>query len=272
LSVWRLSDGRWRCAECRRATTATAGTILADTRLPLRTWFRAAWYLTNQKQGVSALGLQRALGLGSYETAWAMLHKFRRAMVRPGRELLDGTIEVDETYVGGAVPGKRGRGALGKTIVAIAVEARGVGESRSGSRWAVSDLLASPTCRRPTLTQFVQDFCTPGSVIYTDHWVGYNGLTTEGFKHHATNISASGDPAHVAMRRVHRIASLLKRWLLGTHQGGIGVRQADFYLDEFVFRFNRRRSKHVGLLFYRLLEQAVASGHTPVSAIVGGRP
>jgi transposase-like protein len=129
-----------------------------------------------------------------------------------------------------------------------------------------------PNVQAPTLSQFVQDSCASGSVIYTDHCVGYNGLKAEGFEHHATTVSASGDPAHLAMPRVHRIASLLKRWLLGTHQGGISVRQADFYLDEFVFRFNRRRSKHVGLLFYRLLEQAVASGHTPVSAIVGGRP
>lgn len=271
-NVWRFSDGRWRCADCRRATTATAGTIFADTRLPLLTWFRAAWYLTNQKQGVSALGLQRALGLGSYETAWAMLHKFRRAMVRPGRELLTGTIEVDETYVGGAVPGKHGRGALGKTIVAIAVEAHGVGAKSKRVALGRVRLARVPNVQAWTLAQFVQDTCAPGSVIYTDHWVGYNGLTAEGFKHHATNISASGDPAHVAMPRVHRIASLLKRWLLGTHQGGISVRQADFYLDEFVFRFNRRRSKHVGMLFYRLLEQAVASDHTPVRSIVGGRP
>jgi hypothetical protein len=168
------------------------------------------------------------------------------------------------------VPGKRGRGALGKTIVAIAVEAHGVGAKSKRVSLGHVRLARIPNVQAPTLTQFVQDTCARGSVISTEDWVGYTGLTAEGFKHQATNISASGDPAHVAPR-VHRVASLLRRWLLGTHQGGISVRQADFYLDEFVFQFNRRRSKHVGLLFYRLLEQPVASDHTPVSSIVGGR-
>jgi transposase-like protein len=255
----------------RKKTSPTAGTIFAETKLPLRTWFQIGWYVTNQKQGVSALGLQRALGLGSYETAWTILHKLRRAMVRPDRDLLVGEIEDDETYVGGAVPGARGRGALGKVVVAVAVERLPTGKSGRPASGRVR-LARIPDVTQATLTEFVEDTCAPGSIIYTDHWVGYNDLTAAGFTHHKTNISASGDPAHVAMPRVHRVASLLKRWLLGTHQGGISKRQVDFYLDEFVFRFNRRKSRHVGMLFYRLIEQAATRDHVPARMIFGGVP
>ena len=265
--AWRMSKGRnVRCAACRAETSITAGTIFADTHLPLKTWFAAAWYVTSQKPGVSALGLKRALGLGSYETAWSLLHKLRRAMVRPGRDKLVGELEVDESYVGGPEPGKRGRGALGKAIVAIAVEVRPRGASGRAR------LARIPNCSEDVLTRFVAEVAAPGSLIYTDHWGGYNGLGSAGFIHHPTNVSASGDPAHVAMPRVHRVSSLLKRWLLGTHHGGISVRQLDFYLDEFVFRFNRRTSRHRGLLCYRLLEQAMQVDPVPFAQIVGGRP
>ena len=262
-----MSKGRnLRCATCRADTSITAGTLLADTRLPLTSWFAAAWYVSSQKPGVSALGLKRVLGLGSYETAWSLLHKLRRAMVRPGRERLAGEIEVDESHLGGPAPGKRGRGALGKVIVAIAVEALPGGASGR------IRLARIPSCSQEILTNFVADVCEPGSVIYTDHWSGYNGLGAVGFIHHPTSIAASGNPAHVAMPRVHRVASLLKRWLLGTHHGGMRVRQLDFYLDEFVFRFNRRTSRHRGLVFYRLLEQATHINPVPVERIVGGHP
>ncbi len=264
--AWWLSEGRFRCAGCRRKTSITAGTIFAATHLPLKTWFAACWYVTSQKPGVSALGLQRVLGLGSYESAWALLHKLRRAMIRPGRDQLAGELEVDESYVGGPVPGKRGRGALGKAIVAIAVEVRPRGACGRAR------LARIPNCSQEILADFVSSVAAPASVVYTDHWSGYNELGAAGFLHHPTNISASGDPAHVAMPRVHRVASLLKRWLLGTHHGGIRVRQLDFYLDEFTFRFNRRHSNSRGMLFYRLLEQAVRIDHVPVAQIVGRRP
>lgn len=263
--AWWLSEGRFRCAGCRRKTSVTAGTIFADTHLPLKTWFAACWYVTSQKPGVSALGLQRVLGLGSYESAWSLLHKLRRAMVRPDRDRLAGELEVDESYVGGSIPGQRGRGALGKAIVGIAVEMR-----PRGTCGRVR-LARIPNCSQDVLTDFVRAAAAPGTVIYTDHWSGYNELGAAGFVHHPTNISASGDPAHVTMPRVHRVASLLKRWLLGTHHGGIRVRQLDFYLDEFAFRFNRRHSNSRGMLFYRLLQQAVQIEHVPVAQIVGGR-
>jgi transposase-like protein len=255
-----------RCAACRVDTPLTAGTIFADTRLPLTTWFAAAWLVTNQKLGMSALGLQRALGLSRYETVWTILHTLRRARGRPGRDKLAGELEVDESYLGGPKPGKRGRGALGKTIAAIAVE------TLPGGTMGRIRLARIPDCSQAVLTDFVAEVAEPGSVVYTDHWSGYNGLGEAGFLHHPTNISASGDPAHVAMPRVHRVASLVQRWLLGTHHGGVRARQLDFYLDEYVFRFNRRQSRSRGLLFYRLLEQAALLDPVTVREIVGGRP
>ena len=242
----------------------TAGTIFADTRLPLTSWFAAAWQVTNEKPGVSALSLERALGLGSYETAWTLLHKLRRAMVRPERDRLAGELEVDETFVGRPAPGTYGRGGK-KAIVAIAVEARPRGACGRAR------LARIPDSSEPELTAFVSSAAVPGAVVYTDSWQGYSGLQAAGFLHHPTSLAQSGDPAHAVMPRVHRVASLLKRWLLGTHQGAVRSQQLDFYLDEFTFRFNRRGSRQRGLLFYRLLEQAVAIDHVPASQIIGGR-
>lgn len=262
-SYWRMADGLRRCTACRRRSSATAGTIFAGTRTPLKLWFAACWYVVNQKNGVSALGLQRVLGLGSYETAWAWLHKLRRAMVRPGRDLLADAVEVDETYVGGVRPGKRGRGAHGKAIVVIAVEDRGKAAGRVRMR-------RIPDVRKATLTDFVLDTVARGAEVHTDAWEGYNDVGTHRFSHVVTNLSASGDPAHVVLPHVHRVASLLKRWLLGTHQGAVTFDQLDYYLDEFTFRFNRRRSRHRGLLFYRLLEQAVQTDPHPLNTLVRG--
>jgi transposase-like protein len=263
---WRMSKGRnLRCAGCRADASVTAGTIFADTHLPLTAWFAAAWYATGTKHGVSALSLQRVLGLGSYETAWALLHKLRRAMVRPGRDRLWREVEVDESYVGGVpVRGKHGRGAGRKAIVAIAVEKRGPGMGRI-RLGRIHDTSAD------SLLPFIEEAIEPGSVVSTDGHLGYKPLAATRYIHDRRSIQASGDPGHIAMPRVHRISSLLKRWLLGTHQGAVRPQQLDYYLDEFTFRFNRRGSNHRGLLFYRLLEQAVQLDHVPLAAIAGGR-
>jgi len=223
------------------------------------------WHVTNQKFGASALGLQRILGLGSYQTAWAWLHKMRRAMVRPGREKLRGFVEVDETYIGGLEEGTRGRQTEKKAIVSVAVEIhfpRGFGRVR---------LRRVPDVSAPSLTSFVREVVEPGSVVHTDGWKGYDDLPTWGYMRKKTVLSASGDPAHVAMPGVHRIAALLKRWLLGTHQGAVSARHIDYYLDEYTFRFNRRTSRARGLLFYRLLEQAVETEPTPYAQLIGGK-
>jgi transposase-like protein len=224
------------------------------------------WHITNQKFGASALGLQKVLGFGSYQTAWAWLHKMRRAMIRPNRDRLHGIVEVDETYIGGLEEGARGRHTEKKSIVAIAVEIHepmGFGRVRLGR---VPDVSAE------SLLPFVRGTVEPGSIVRTDGWKGYNELTECGYIHKKTILSSSPDPAHVVMPGVHRIAALLKRWLLGTHQGAISAWHLDYYLDEYTFRFNRRTSKSRGLLFYRLLEQAVQTNPTPYAKMIGGKP
>lgn len=253
---WRTEDGRWSCSECGRKVSVTSGTVFDHSRTSLQEWFAAAWYMTNQKQGVSALGLQRLLGLGSYQTAWTILRKLRTAMVRPGRDRLRGTVEVDETYVGGIERGVHGRGTECKFIVAIAIEIlspKGYGRVRLAR---VNDVSGA------SLIPFVCAAAEAGSEIRTDAWNGYNGLAEKGYSHQRVNVSQSGDPAHVSLPGVHTVASLLKRWLLGTHQGSVTAEHLDSYLDEFGFRFNRRHSRQRGLLFLRLLQQAVATPPT----------
>jgi transposase-like protein len=260
---WAMTRGLWLCAGCRRQVSVTAGTIFEGTRLPLVFWFRVMWYVTSQKNGASALGLHRVLGFGSYRTAWTWLHKLRRAMVRPGRERLSGTVEVDETYVGGEEDAVFGRQTLNKTVVVIAVEIhspRGFGRVRMHP---VAGVAAAD------LTPFVLETIQPGSIVHTDGWSGYNEIVQHGYHRHKTVISASGDPAHVALPGVHRIAALLKRWLLGTHQGAVSQKHLDYYLDEFTFRFNRRASASRGKLFYRLVQQAVNADPAPYRAIIG---
>lgn len=262
--AWRVARGQWFCAKCKRQTSVTAGTIFDATRKPLRLWFRIMWLVTSQKTGASALNLQRHLGFGRYETVWVWLHKLRRAMVRPGRDKLSGEVEVDETYVGGVERGVAGRQTEKKAIVAIAVETSGgkIGRIRLAR---VEDVSGK------SLTAFVQASVTEGSVIQTDGWDAYGGLVKLGYKHRPTNISASGDPAHVVMPAVHRVAALLKRWWLGTHQGAIGHRHLDYYLDEYTFRFNRRASRHRGKLFYRLAQQAVQAGPVAWTDVAAGK-
>ncbi len=205
---WEMAGGWLRCRACRRETSITAGTIFEGTRKPLRTWFLAMWFVTSQKNGMSALGLQRALGLGSYETSWTWLHKLRRAMVRPGRDRLAGEIEADETYVGGPEEGKRGRAVESKAIVAVAAEQRGRGIGRIRLR-RVKDVSAE------SLLAFLQEAVEPGATIHTDGWRGYAGLPAAGYRHQVTVISGGSEPAHEVMPRVHKVAALLKRWWSG---------------------------------------------------------
>lgn len=252
---YRANRGRLLCRICGYQGTVTAGTVFEKTRTPLRSWFAAVWYVTSQKHGVSALGMQRVLGLGSYQTAWAMLHRLRRAMVKVGRDRLSGKVEVDETYVGGRDVGKirAPHPNSKKSIVAIAVEViepKGFGRVR---------LRRIPEGSEMHLLPFICEFIERGSIVHTDGSAAYRSLNQHGYIHQKTVHLGGSDPAHVTMPAVHRIASLLKRWLLGTHQGSVKAPHLDYYLDEYTFRFNRRTSKSRGLLFYRLLEQAVVT-------------
>jgi transposase-like protein len=257
--AWPLRSARYQCAACAYQVSLTAGTIFQDTRTALKVWFRALWWVTSQKNGVSALGLQRVLGLGSYQTAWSWLHKLRRAMVRPGRDRLAGTIEVDETYLGAAEAGVRGRETRRKALIAVAAQAEGRGIGRIRMR-RIADASSQ------SLIPFVRESIEPGSTLHTDGWPAYTGLESRGYHHQVTVLHGS---ASELLPRVHRVVSLLKRWLLGTHQGAVSLQHLDYYLDEFTFRFNRRKSRSRGKLFFRLAQQAMVVEPTTYRAIVG---
>lgn len=256
--AYRATRTRLVCPSCQHQSSVIAGTIFEKTRTPLRVWLAAAWYLTNQKQGVSALGLQRVLGLGSYQTAWTMLHRLRRAMVRPGRDQLNGLVEVDETYLSitdrqTPICAKGRKSGTTKILVVMAVEMlepRGFGRIRL--RRIVND---SAACVIP----FVQEVVQPSAQVRTDGSAAYLSLNELGFIHQRKVMLGSDVAAHVSMPGVHRVAALVQRWILGTHHGSVQPDHLDAYLDEFVFRFNRRTSNSRGMLFYRLLQQAVVT-------------
>ena len=264
---YRSSRDRMMCRDCRTQTTVTAGTILDKTRTSLRVWLAAMWYVTNQKHGVSALGLQRVLGFGSYQTAWAILHRLRRAMVRPGRDQLHGDVEVDETHVAitDIAKTKAGRGIQSNTLDAIVViaierlETKGFGQIRLRRVLSKSSKHILP---------FIREVVAPGSRVCTDGSGAYLELAADGFVHQKNVLLGSDQPAHAVLPGVHRVAALLQRWLLGTHHGAVHAGHLDSYLDEFVFRFNRRTSRSRGLLFYRLVEQAVAPAPATYEKIV----
>jgi transposase-like protein len=263
-TAWPVRGVLFQCAGCGRQTSVTAGTIFQDTRIPLTRWFRAMWWVTHSKAGTSALTLQRLLGLGSYQTAWAWQHKLRRAMVRPGRDRLSGSVEVDESFVGG-VGGAQGRSTQTKALIVVAAEEVGHGIGRIRMR-------RIPDASALSLGAFVHDVIAPGSEVHTDGWHGYDRLTATGYRHRVTYLRGDAELAMDQLPRVHRVVSLLKRWLLGTHQGAVSRRHLDYYLDEFTFRFNRRRSRHRGKLFFRLVQQAVAADPVPYARLVGGGP
>lgn len=242
----------------------TAGTIFENTRKPLTLWFRAIWYVTSQKTGASAANLQQILGLRSYQTAWTWLHKLRRAMVRPGREKLHGVVEVDETFIGGENE-KDGTWVEQKAVVVIAAEEDGAGIGRIR-------MATIPARRRVNLHGFIKQAIEAGSVVHSDGFPAYQGIEAFGYSHKQTILirQKSKNAAVQLLPRVHRVASLLKRWLLGTHQGAVSAEHLDYYLDEFTFRFNRRTSRARGKLFYRLLQQAVEIPPTSYKSMVGG--
>lgn len=262
--AWRTKRLLFHCAACGRQVSVTAGTVFQGTRKPLRMWFRTMWWVTSQKNGASAKGLQQSLGLGSYQTAWAWLHKLRRAMVRPGRGRLRGLVEVDEAFVGGPEEAP-GRGAKQKSLVVIAVE-------KDGRRLGRTRMAVIPDASSKTLCGFIEECVEPGSTIRTDGWQGYRDLINRGYLHERVIQQGNPESPSELLPGVHRLASLVKRWVLGTHQGAVSGAHLRYYLDEFTFRFNRRKSKARGKLFFRLVQQAVAVDHTPYRRLIAGRP
>lgn len=259
--AWKRADGLLECGGCGYKVSAKAGTIFEGSRKPLLLWFRAIWWITSQKNGASALGLQRILGLGSYQTAWTWLHKLRRAMVSPGQDRLSGTVQVDETFIGGVKPGKRGRGAEGKVLVLIIAEENGKAVVRIRLQ-----IIADASSK--SLEHALQETVERGTQVKTDGWKGYNGLKVRGYDHKV--VRKTGDVGENLLPLCHRVASLAKRWLGGTHQGAVSHEHLGYYLDEYTFRFNRRTSRSRGMLFYRLLQNAVIMGATPYESIILG--
>ncbi len=260
--AWSIGATLFECSKCGHQTSVIAGTIFQDTRTPLKTWFTAIWWVTTQKNGASAKGLQQVLGLKSYKTAWACLHKIRKAMVYPTRSKLSGTIEIDETYIGGEENGgKPGRGTENKVLVAVAVELVSKGKLGRTRLGIIAD------ASKQSLQGFIKDNVESGSIIISDGWKGYASLPSEGYQHvvHSKKAAVCEDDL---LPNVHRIISLLKRWLLGTHQGAVSEKYRQAYLDEYTFRFNRRKSAQRGLLFYRLLECAMLVGPMTLDELI----
>jgi transposase-like protein len=249
--AYPIGNTLYKCSICKHQTSVIAGTIFQDTRTPLKIWFTAIWWVTTQKNGASAMGLQQILGLKSYTTAWTWLHKIRTAMVSPNRSKLSGVVEVDETYIGSEEnEGKRGRGTENKSLVAVAVEV--INDKKLGR----VRLSVIPDVSGQSLKEFVLNNVEVGSIVITDGWSSYSFVSASGFTHmvtHKKDVQSKDE----MLPHVHMIISLLKRWLLGTHQGAVSEKHLQAYLNEYVFRFNRRKSAKRGLLFYRLLENAM---------------
>jgi transposase-like protein len=244
----------------------TAGTILHRTKTLLTVWFWAAYLMTTDKRGLSALLLQRQLGLGNYETAWMMLHKFRRAMVNAHREPLRGNVEVDDTWIGGTQAGLRGSRQLrGRkaALVLVAVEKRGQASGRVRME-------VIPDFKAATLLAFLKKHVSPGATVYTDGLKSYSGLEEAGYQHVRRN-----QPLRAALRKgtksvvplADRAIGNLQQWLIGTYHG-VSKDQLQVYLDEFVFRHNRRKQPMAA--FQTLLGLGSARQPTLYKQIRGG--
>ncbi len=214
-----------QCKKCGYQTSVTSGTVMHRSKTPLTKWFQAAYLVTTHTPGISAVQFQRQVGLNNYETAFNMLHKLRAGTVRIGRDKLTGIVEVDESYIGGEKAGKRGRGAENKVLVVGAVDIRGKYANRLR-------LKVIPNASGITLLSFIKSNVETGSTVKTDDWPSYSGLSKAGYKH-----SVVTDLPHI-----HRVFSNLKTWLLGTHHGAVSKQHLQAYLNEFTFRFNRRKT------------------------------
>ncbi len=259
--AWEHPRRLLECSTCGAQVSVTAGTIFHGTRKPLKLWFDVMWWLVSQKNGASAKNLKDAMGFGSYQTAWTWLHKLRRAMIRPGRSQLRGTVEVDEAFIGGREAGKPGRKPQKKSLLVVAVEGKSPEIGRVRFR-------RIPNASRQHLIPFIVDYVEPGAGVRTDGWKGYDRVSQHGFRHERKKTSQTDKEPSELMPNVHRVISLLKRWLLGTHQGAVRAKHLPCYLDEFAFRFNRRMSTHRGKLFFRLMQNAVTHDATPYKDIV----
>ena len=259
-----MARGLFLCTSCRSQHSVMAGTLFHRSHLSIKMWFRAMWCICASKSGVSALNLQHTLGLGSYNTAWLCLHKLRRAMIRPGREKLSGAVEADETYIGAPQEGKPGRGAYGKRLVFVAVELK-------GKRIGRICLECIPDASGQSLRFVSQKNIKSGTVVRTDGWGGYNWMGKSSSPYSRVKVNEIDEEVtECVLPKCHLFIILFKRWMGGTLQGSMGKDHLEDYLNEFVFRFNRRSSRLRGLLFRRLAEMAVVAPPNPRRSIIRG--
>lgn len=270
-SFWFTERYLLKCSKCRRRHSILSDTVFQGTHTPLLAWFRIMWHICLQKNGYSALSIQRSLGI-SYPTAWLCLHKLRKAMVHNDQDLLSGEVEVDECYVGGVCKGRRGRGGDGKSIVMVAAEKR-ILPKTGRTVFGRIRLRCISNVSSEVLCGTIKELIAPGSTICTDGWKGYKRLQSEGYCHIVFRQSTKKDKTPFesdiqvnddsSLPLCHRVISLLNRWILGTLQGSIGKDHVQDYLNEFTFRFNRRSSKYRGKLFWRLVQMTL--NHLPTT-------
>ena len=249
--VWPERGGTlFECAACGHQTSLTSGTLLQGTRKPFKTWFRAVFEISSRRNGISAKDLQRIMGFGSYETAWTWLHKLRVALVRPEREPLSQHVQIDEGFVGG----KRG----GKSMVLVATETT---DGRIRLAHADNNDAA-------TLKQFADAHVAPAAAVTTDGLASYNAKSLGERPHEGIVQTKAERQVHDTLQGVHWTMSLLKRWLLGTHAGAVSGKHLQAYLDEFTFRHNRRKTKGVGRIAARTLQQLVVCAPMTMKMLV----
>ena len=246
---------------------------MQDSKLSARIWLTAMWLFATQKDGISAKSLQDNIGINSYRSAWLLLHKLRVAMIRSDREPLSGVVEVDEDYIGGAdVNGKRGRGSENKQIVAIAVQLEKIEtqkphDSLRDYRLAKIRVKCIERATKEELHDFITENVAKGSILYRDDWSGYSGIEQLGYESVVFNASKAENERE-KLPHVHLAISLLSRWILGAYQGRMGEYHLQTYLEEFTFRFNRKTSRHRGLLFFRLVQGAISTLPHPYEALI----
>ena len=260
-AYWLSSKNIYICKRCEHQYSLTAGTIMHGTKKPITYWFKAMWWFTTRKSGVNAVNLQELLGLGSYHTAWSWLQKLRRCTIRNDREKLSGRVEVDEFFIGGKKPGKRGRGAEGKTIVLVAIERDTIQDPKTlNFYWRIGRvrLQVALDCSAYSLETFINHNIENGSMVVTGKLSSYRPVLSKGYHHVAIESSYQKSP-EVGLYGANLIASLVKRLIRGTFQGRFEPKYLQNYLDEYVFRFNRRKSKSIGKKFMRIVQQVINS-------------
>jgi transposase-like protein/ribosomal protein L37AE/L43A len=254
---WHSKRDLYICEKCQHQHSLTSGTMFHRSRKPLTMWFKVIWWYTTRRSGVNATNLQELLGI-SYPTAWSWLQKLRMHSKRPEREKLSGQVEVDEFYLGGSKTGKQGRGSKNKTTIIAAVE-------KNNNKIGRIRMQKITNCEKENLKAFINENIEKGSKIITDGWSGYFGLDQNSNYDHEKVVSSVKEDVTPG---VHRVASLFKRVVLGTYQGNVSPKHVQKYLDEYVFRFNRRKSSHVGTKFYKMIQLTAASSIITFNNIV----